>query len=168
VGWTGHEADEPILKGLDGLSNSNPLWIQKWFKKILTKIVKHPGTRFEVIPQMLKEAFSDLDKGNINSDVEMKYTQRLKHYAYEYNEHVRTGVLAKLLDKDKGDLVYWYVTLPTTGNNRKSFDIIPKNLNLEKYKLLLLKKLSDTLEIAGFNVLDLKSQLLQKVSVVHR
>ena len=24
--------------------------------------------------------------------------------------HVRTGILAKLLDKDKGDLVYWYKT----------------------------------------------------------
>ena len=43
----------------------------------------------------------------------------MKHYAHEYNEHVRTGVLAKLLDKDKGDLVYWYETLPTTENNRK-------------------------------------------------
>lgn len=78
------------------------------------------------------------------------------------------GVLAKLFNKDKGDLVYWYETLPTTGNNRKSFHIIPRNLNLEKYKLLLLKKLSDTLEIAEFNILDLKSQLLQKVSIVHR
>jgi hypothetical protein len=116
---------------------------------------------------MLMEAFSDLDKGNFNPDMEMKYTQRMKHYSYEYNEHVRTGILAKLLDKDKGNLVYWYETLPTTGNDRKSFSIIPNNLNLEKYKLLLLKKLSDTLEIAGFNILHLKSQLLQKVSVVY-
>ena len=41
----------------------------------------------------------------------MKYTQRMRRYAHEYNEHVRTGVLAKLLDKDKGDLVYWYERL---------------------------------------------------------
>ncbi len=136
-------------------------------KKILIEIVKHSETRFEVVPQMLTEAFSDLDKGNFNPDMEMKYTQRMKHYAYKYNEHVRTGVLAKLLDKDKGDLVYWYETIPTIENNRKSFSIIPKNLNLEKYKLLLFRKLSDTLEMAGFNILDLKSHVLQKESVVH-
>ena len=166
VGWTGYEADEPVIKGLDGLGNSNPLWVQKWFKKIVIEITRHPETRFKVVPQMLREAFSDLDKGNINPDMEVRYTQRLKHYAHEYNEHVRTGILAKLLYKDKGDLVYWYETLPTMTNG-KSFSIIPKNLNLEKYKLFLLKKLSDTLEISGFNILDLKSQLLQKVSVVH-
>jgi DNA polymerase I len=167
VGWTGRETDEPVIKGLDGLSNSNPLWVQKWFKKIVIEIIKHPETRFEVVPQMLREAFCDLDKGNFSPNIEMKYTQRLKYYALEYNEHVRTGVLAKLLDKDKGDLIYWYETIPTIENDRKSFSIIPKNLSLEKYKLLLFMKLSDTLEIAGFNILDLKSQLLQKVSIVH-
>ena len=74
VGWTGHETDEPVIKGLDGLSNSNPLWVQKWFKKIVIEIIKHPETRFEVVPQMLREAFSDLDKGNVDPDTEMKHT----------------------------------------------------------------------------------------------
>jgi len=30
VGWTGNEKEEPIIKGLDGLSDSNPLWVRKW------------------------------------------------------------------------------------------------------------------------------------------
>ena len=29
-----------------------------------------------------------------------KFTQRSKVYSYEYEDHVRTGILAKLLDKD--------------------------------------------------------------------
>ena len=53
VAWTGNEKDEPIIKGLDGLSESNPLWVRKWFKKIVVELVKHPGTRFEVLPKMM-------------------------------------------------------------------------------------------------------------------
>jgi DNA polymerase elongation subunit (family B) len=32
VAWTGNEKVEPIIKGLDGLSDSNPLWVEKWLK----------------------------------------------------------------------------------------------------------------------------------------
>ena len=56
LAWTGHETDEPVIKGLDGLSNSNPLWVQKWFKKIVIEIIEHPETRFEVVPQMLMDS----------------------------------------------------------------------------------------------------------------
>jgi hypothetical protein len=45
-----------------------------------------------------------LDDGNFNPELDMKYSQRLKKYQHEYKEHVRTGVLARMLDKDKGDL----------------------------------------------------------------
>ena len=95
----------------------------------------------------------------------MKHTQRMRRYAHEYNEHVRTGVLAKLFDKDRGDVVYWYDTLPIIGSDQRPYSVNHENLNLEEYKILLLKKLSDTLEMAGFDVLGMKSQLLQKVAV---
>jgi hypothetical protein len=39
---------------------------------------------------------------------ELKFTQRLKKHAYEYSEPVRTGLIARLLEKDKGDIVHWY------------------------------------------------------------
>ena len=39
VAWTGNEKDEPIIKGLDGLSDSNPLWVRRWFKKIVVELV---------------------------------------------------------------------------------------------------------------------------------
>ena len=65
VAWTGNEKDEPIIKGL-GLSDSNPLWIRKWCKKILVQLVEHPETRFQVIPTV--EVFSD--SGRNPEDVE--------------------------------------------------------------------------------------------------
>ena len=58
VAWTGNDTDEPIIKGLDGLSDSNPKWVRKWFKRIVIEIVKHPETRLESIPLLIKEAFT--------------------------------------------------------------------------------------------------------------
>jgi DNA polymerase elongation subunit (family B) len=109
VTWTGLEEDEPIIKGLDGLADSNPLWVRRWFKNILIEIIKHPNTRFEMVPRMLKEAFNELEEicnDKVRIENELKFTHRLKKHVYEYAEHVRTGVIAGLLEKDKGDERY--------------------------------------------------------------
>jgi DNA polymerase, archaea type len=168
VAWTGNEKDEPIIKGLDGLSNSNPLWVSRWFKKIVVEIIKHPETRFQEIPKMIEEAFDELDSGRINRGEELKFTQRLKLHPHEYEDHIRTGILAKLLGKDKGDLVYWYETYEDiyveskqSWKRRKAYSIKPENLNLDKYKNLLLSKLKDSLEITGFNIPALERELFE-------
>jgi DNA polymerase, archaea type len=144
VAWTGKEKDDPIIKGLDGLSESNPLWVRTWFKKIVVEIVKHPETRFEVVPKMIKEAYDELDSDRINVAEELKFTQRLMKYPNEYKDHVRTGKLAKLLGKEKCDLVYWYETFTETyvktkksWKKKKDYSIIRENLNLDGYKELL-------------------------------
>ncbi len=167
VAWTRNEKDEPIIKGLDGLSDYNPLWVRKWFKKILVQLVKHPETRLEVIPKMIQEAYLELDGGRIDIAEELKFTQRLKKYPDEYKGHVRTGILAKSLDKDKGDLVHWYETFTKVyvkskqcWERKKGYSVKPENLNLDEYKHLLLNKLTDSLEIAGFKMNDLTKHLL--------
>jgi DNA polymerase, archaea type len=167
VAWTGNEKDEPIIKGLDGLSDSNPLWVRKWFKKIIVEMVKHPETRFQATTKMIKDAFDELDSGRINPPEELKFTQRLKLHPYEYKDHVRTGILAKILDKDKGDLVYWYETSTKVyvkskqcWKRKTGYSVKPTNLNRDEYKNLLLKKLEDSLETAGFNTADLKRELV--------
>jgi DNA polymerase, archaea type len=174
VAWTGNEKDEAIIKGLDDLSESNPLWVRKWFKKIVVEMVKHPETRFEVIPQMIKQAYNELDGGHINYAEELEFTQRLKLHPHEYKSHVRTGILANLLDKDKGDLVHWYETHKEEYDNRKqcwkrkkSYSVKPENLNLDEYKNLLLSKLKDSLEITGFNLAALESELFEPIAVSH-
>ena len=150
------EKDEPIIKGLDGLSGSNPLWVRRWFKKIVVDLVKHPETRFRVIPKLIQEAFDELDSSRINAAEELKFTQRLYLSPYEYEEHIRTGILAKELDKDKGDLVYWYATYEDIyvkskqcWKSNKGYSVKPENVNLSGYKKLLLKKRKDSLEITG-------------------
>ena len=48
----------------------------------------------------------------------------------------------------KGDTVCWYETL-SKPSNKSTYSIKPDNLNLEKYKRILLSKLNDILEIIG-------------------
>jgi hypothetical protein len=61
--------------------------------------------------------------------------------------------------------VYWYETYTEEYvKNKKrwkwkrSYSVKPETINLKEYKNLLLEKLKDTLEIAGFNVNDLRQQ----------
>jgi DNA polymerase, archaea type len=93
VAWTGNEKDEPVIKGLDGLSDSNPLWVRKWFKKIVVEIVKHPETRFEVIPKMIQEAYDELDSSRINLAEELKFTRRLKQLKHDRYIHTNTTIM---------------------------------------------------------------------------
>ncbi|HZA70247.1 MAG TPA: DNA polymerase domain-containing protein, partial [Nitrososphaeraceae archaeon] len=124
IAWTGFEKDEPIMKGLDGLADSNPTWVRRWFKNILIEIIKHPNTRFEMVPIMLKEASDELEEicnDKVRIDNELKFTHRLKKHGHEYSEHVRTGVIAKLLERDKGDTIHWYETVKERDKNQQEW-----------------------------------------------
>ena len=173
VAWTGNDNDEPVIKGLDGLKNPYPLWVRKWFERIVVELVRHPETRYEVIPRLIKEAFDALDVITSQIDPErectlLKFSQRLNKYRHEYNEHTRQRRLAQLLDKDKGDLVHWYETHEDVyveskrcRKGGKTYSVKPENLNLYGYKKLLLRKLKDSLEITGFNTAALEQELLE-------
>lgn len=138
VGWTCKENEEPIIKGLDGLADSNPLWIRRWFFKIVNEIIKEPEERYETIPKILREAVFELENvicmSSDSIEKELKYTQRLKKYPHEYAKSVRTGILGVLLKKDKGEEVYWFETNCKDNYTNSNFSIsVPtsKTLNLE-------------------------------------
>ena len=48
------------------------------------------------------------------------------------------GVISQILDKDRGDLIYWYEVIKDPIYDPKGYLIKPENMNLEKYKQLLL------------------------------
>ena len=172
VGWSGNEKEkEPVIKGLDGLANSNPLWIRKWFYEIVKELVKNPKSRFDVIPKLLNEAIFDL-KYNICTSTtriekELKFTQRLKKHPDAYDASVRTGVLGRLLEKDKGEEVYFYEIIGIDNITKGCYSISvptrPEGINMKKYKGLLLDKLKDTLEITGFNTSRIRLELVEDI-----
>lgn len=122
---------------------------------------------------MIEQAYYELDSGRVDPTKDLKFTQRLKLHHHEYKDHVRTGVLAKLLGKDKGDLVYWYETFTEEYNKsqqccrrKEDYSVKPENINLDKYKNLLLDRLKDTLKITGFNIDDLRLHLSHETTTI--
>jgi hypothetical protein len=66
----------------------------------------------------------------------------LNLYPHEYKGHPRIVELAKLLDKDKGDLVYWYETFTQEyvkskqcWKKKKGYSVKLENLNLDESSL---------------------------------
>jgi DNA polymerase, archaea type len=169
VAWNGLQDDqEPVIKGLEGLANSNPLWVRKWFRKIIFEIIKNPEMRFETVSNIVGEAFFELKevicKNKNKIEHELKFSQRLKKSAYEY-ENVRTGVLSRLLNKDKGEEIFWYEVIHKDKYTKRIYSIttpVSEEVNTRQYMNYLLNKLSDTLEIAGFDIIGLRLTSIQK------
>jgi DNA polymerase elongation subunit (family B) len=170
VAWTGSEKDHPIIKGLDGLADSNPLWIRRLVRNILVEIIKHPDTRLEMVPKMLNEGFLELQEIHMDKQkmqTELKFTQHLKKSVNDYADHIRAGAIARLLGKDKGDIIHWYETIKEIKINKKSgkqrilsgYSIIPDNLNVERYKMILMSKLKDTFEIVGIELSNWRCEI---------
>ncbi len=168
VGFPIKENEKPIIKGLDGLADSNPLWIKKWVHKITEEIIKRPELRFKNVPKLLTEAMFDLKNivcGSPSSiEKELKFSQKLRYHPNAYVPGYRTGYLGRLLEKDKGEEVYWYETNKIDEKTKCNYSILPprpEDVNVEKYKGWLLDKLRDTLEIAGFNFEKLRGEIAE-------
>lgn len=170
VGWTGKDDQSPTIKGLDGLANSNPRWVRKWFFKIVEEIIKRPDSRSSNVPRILKESMFELDnvisKSSKNIENELKFTQGLRKDPSRYKKDVKTGKLGILLGKDKGEEVHWYETTCTDEQTNGNYShLVPtelNELNLKEYKRLLLSKLKDTLEITNINFKQLELELLHQ------
>lgn len=168
VGWSGKEKDEPLIKGLDGLAYSVPLWVKKWISNIINEIIKKPLSRFETVPKLLNEAVFDLEHNvctsEENIEKQLKFTQRLSKYPNEYHKNNRTGLLGRLLEKDKGEQVWWYEIIGVDNETKSNFSTSipkPENVNIKKYKELLFNKLKDTLEITGFDTKKIRLELVE-------
>ena len=64
----------------------------------------------------------------------MKFTSK-------YAEHIRTGIIARLLEKEKGDIIHWYEMVKEVKTNKRSkqrivkgYSITPENVNMKLYK----------------------------------
>ncbi len=168
VAWSGKEADQPIIKGLDGLADSNPLWIRKWFYKVVYEIIR-PDTGFNRVSNLLQNAVFELEHEIKSPNIieeQLKCTQKLKKHPDEYSKTVRSGILGRLLGKDKGQEVWSFEIKykdKLTGGNFSTNTPIYEDLNLEYYKRMLLDKLNDTLEIAGYDIKDIRLKILDKI-----
>ena len=58
-----------------------------------------------------------------------------------------------------------YVKSKQCWKKKRGYSVKPEKLNLDKYKDLLFNKLTDSLEITGFNMDDLRLQLSHTTTI---
>jgi hypothetical protein len=101
----------------------------------------------------LENNATELEAGQISHE-DLAFITKLSKDPEEYkNRNDRVKILGSISGARKGDLISWYETMPCLGNKRKNtYSNKPDNLDLERYKRILLNKLNDILEIIGFNM----------------
>lgn len=170
VGISDRKNDKLVVKGLDGLAESNPIWVQRWIYRIIEEIVTNPTMIQIMVPKLLEEAMFDLVYNCCSSNEsiasELKYTQKLRKQPEQYIKSNRTGKLGLLLDKEKGEVVHWYEIINTDIETKEKYSTSippPEILNLNHYLIRLLDKLKKTLEIVGVDVDKIRIEILNKI-----
>ena len=89
---------------------------------------------------------------------DMQFTEQLDKSPNQYpnDKDIRAKVLALELNASKGELVYWYESLA----NKRGYSTKVKDLSVRKYKQIFWDKIEDMLEIADYNVVEIKQDLL--------
>jgi DNA polymerase elongation subunit (family B) len=154
IAWTGNSTDRPILKNLDGMSRKYPTWIKQQIEKIAMHLITKSD--IDVIP-VIEQAFEDLDYGRFDPK-DMQFTEQLDKSPNQYpnDKDIRVKVLGLELGASKRELVYWYESLA----NKTGYSTKVKDLSVTKYKQILWDKIEDILEIADYNVAEIKQDLL--------
>jgi hypothetical protein len=88
----------------------------------------------------------------------MQFTEQLDKSPIHYpiDKEIRVKVLGLELGATKGELVYWYESLA----NKRGYSTKIKDLSIKKYKQILWDKIEDMLEIVGYNLEKIKSELV--------
>jgi DNA polymerase, archaea type len=151
VEWNDKETDRPIIKN-PGNSRAQCKWVRKWFVDIVTEIVKHPETRFEKVPIMLKQAYADL-KYIIDSGLfsQLKFTETMNQELNAYEENNRIRKLGTKQKKKRGDLVFHYKSIPNTIPDSAGYCDESKDINQYWNRRYLLHKLESTFEVTGID-----------------
>ena len=136
------------------MSRKYPTWIKQRIEKIAIHLITK--SNIDVIP-IIKQAFEDLDYGRFEAK-DMQFTEQLDKNPNQYpnDKDIRVKVLGLELDAGKGELVYWYESLA----NKRGYSTKVKDLSVKKYKQILWDKIEDILEIAGYNIVKVKQDLL--------
>jgi hypothetical protein len=156
IAWTGNPEDRPILKNLDGMSRKYRTWIKQQIEKIATHLITRSNDVDDVLIPIIKQAFEDLDYGRFEAK-DMQFTEQLDKSPNQYpnDKDIRVKVLGLELGASKGELVYWYESL----SNKRGYSTKIMDLSVRKYKEILWDKIQDMLEIASYDIAEIKHDL---------
>jgi len=145
VGITEH--GEIIIKGMEGIKNDRPQWINTVFESILKDILIHgndPLIRIKEELQKLREKKIDLET--------LKIYTKLSKNPEEYRSNNIQKKIGILLNAKANDLIYYF-----KSDNKDGVTISSKEISLKKYKDMLIDNLREILQVSGYDVSKLYS-----------
>jgi DNA polymerase, archaea type len=127
--------------GMEGKKNDRPVWINKVFDQFLEdfKTDRDPIVN-------LKAAINDLENGKIDAEllkIKIKLAKNPEDYAVN-NPNKKVGML---LGAKAGDVIWYF---KTDGKKGGSVTINPQEIDISKYKEMLMATVKDALEIMGY------------------
>jgi DNA polymerase, archaea type len=151
VGWTGIQGKEPDIVGMEGDKNDRPKWINSVFRQAVYDILANDNPIIN-----LKKAISDLESGNINTEL-LRRSNRLSKNPEEYeNENDRKRRIGLAVGARKGDVIEYF-----ESDNKEGYSLNPQDISVKKYKNILWKAVKDILEIAGYEVAPIEQKIFQ-------
>jgi DNA polymerase elongation subunit (family B) len=157
VGWTGRHGTEPDIVGMEGDKNDRPKWINTVFRQTIYDILANTNPIVN-----LKRSVSDLESGNINPEL-LKRSNRLSKYPEEYqNENDRKRKIGLAINARKGDIIEYF-----ESDNKEGYSLIPQEISIKKYKVMLWKAVKNIVEIAGYDVAEIDQELITNLKDDH-
>jgi DNA polymerase elongation subunit (family B) len=151
VGWTGIQGEEPDIVGMEGDKNDRPRWINTQFRQTVCDILTNNDNTI----MNLKKAISDLEAGNVDSEL-LKRSNRLSKNPEEYeNENDRKRKIGSATGARKGDVIEYF-----ESDSKEGYSLNPQEISIRKYKVMLWKSVKDILEIAGYDIAALEQDIV--------
>jgi hypothetical protein len=104
----------------------------------------------------LKKEISDLESGNVDSEL-LKRSNKLSKNPEEYeNENDRKRKIGLTIGARKGNVIEYY-----ESDNKEGYSLSPHEISIRKYKTMIWKAVKDILEIAGYDIAEIELELFQ-------
>jgi DNA polymerase elongation subunit (family B) len=155
VGWTGKQGKEPDIVGMEGDKNDRPRWINTQFRQTVGDILANTNNPIT----NLQKAISELEAGNVDSEL-LKRSNRLSKNPEEYkNENDRKRKIGLAIGARKGDVIEYF-----ESDTKEGYSVKPQDISVKRYKVMLWKAVKDILEIAGYDIAALEQELILNCS----
>lgn len=149
VGWTGIQGKESDIVGMEGDKNDRPKWINSIFRETVNDILTNSNDPI----LNLKKAISNLETGNVDSEL-LKRSNRLSKNPDEYeNENDRKRKIGLAIHARKGDIIEYF-----ESDGKEGYSLNSQDISFKKYKIMLWKAVKDILEIAGYDIAALEQE----------
>jgi DNA adenine methylase Dam len=135
--------------GMEGKKNDRPGWINKVFDQFLEDF---KANREPIVN--VKDAINDLESGKVDPEL-LKIKVKLAKDPADYAVNNPNKKIGMLLGAKAGDVIWYF---KTDGKKGGSVTINPEEIDISKYKEMLIATVKEPLEILSMQQKEIQSQ----------